>query len=246
MKDNFSTQSDLYAKYRPSLPIELFDYLLELVPARERAWDCATGNGQSAYIMSKYFKEVQASDISQQQLDNAAIEKNITYSKQPAETTNFQDNYFDLIMVSQALHWFQLDKFFKEAKRVLKPNGILATIGYDLPRLNLEINQKIDHLYGDIIGDYWDIERKIVESHYETIHFPFEEISVPDFHIEDEWTLEDLFGYLNTWSGLKHYIKANGKNPLGNLNKQFSEVWGDKKYQKVRFPVFHRIGRNSD
>lgn len=243
MKDNFSSQSNLYAKYRPSLPIELFDYILELVPNREKAWDCGTGNGQSAYIMSKFFKEVQATDISAQQLENAAKESNIFYSQQPAEKTDFPDHEFDLILISQAIHWFNLDEFFQEAKILLKPNGIIAAIGYDLPRLTPEINSLIDYLYSDIIGDYWDIERKIVESQYQTISFPFEEISVPNFHIQNEWTFDDLIGYLNTWSGLKHYIQAVGKNPLEELTDKFSVAWGNQTYQKVRFPVFHRIGR---
>lgn len=243
MKDNFSTQSHLYAKYRPSLPIELFDYLLELVPSRERAWDCATGNGQSAYILSKFFKEVEATDISEEQLKNAAQEKNIHYSKQPAEETNFKEDYFDLIVVSQAFHWFDFDLFFNEAKRVLKENGILAAIGYDLPRISPEINEWIDKLYKDIIGEFWDSERKLIDSHYQTISFPLEEIKIPDFHIHDEWEFENLLGYLNTWSGVKHYTNAKNQNPIDLYAPEIKKAWGNKKSQKVTFPVFHRIGR---
>jgi SAM-dependent methyltransferase len=243
MKDNFSSNSDLYAKYRPSLPIELFDYILELVPSREKAWDCATGNGQSAYILSKYFHEIQATDISEEQLKNAAQEKNIVYSQQAAEQTQFPDDYFDLIVISQALHWFDFDSFFAEAKRLLKDKGIIAAMGYDLPRISPEINDWIDRLYKDIIGEFWDVERRLIDSHYQTIPFPFEEISIPDFHIHDEWELEDLIGYLKTWSGVKHYTKALGKNPIDEILDELTQAWGTKKSQKVTFPVFHRIGR---
>ena len=156
MKDNFSDKSELYAKFRPSLPIELFDYLIEMVPARENAWDSATGNGQSAYLISNFFKNVYATDISEEQLKNAAQSENIHYSKQSAEQTDFEDNFFDLIIVSQAIHWFDFDRFFNEAKRVLKPNGILAVAGYDLPRLSPEINLIIDNLYKEILDGFWD------------------------------------------------------------------------------------------
>ncbi|NLN33313.1 MAG: class I SAM-dependent methyltransferase [Flavobacteriaceae bacterium] len=243
MKDNFSDKSELYAKFRPSLPIELFDYLIEMVPARENAWDSATGNGQSAYLISNFFKNVYATDISEEQLKNAAQSENIHYSKQSAEQTDFEDNFFYLIIVSQAIHWFDFDRFFNEAKRVLKPNGILAVAGYDLPRLSPEINLIIDNLYKEILDGFWDDERQHIDTHYQNIPFPFEEIKIPDFHIRDEWQPEHLIGYLNTWSGLKHFIREKGFNPVEELESEIQKAWGNSKLQKVTFPVFTRIGR---
>ena len=102
MKDNFSTQADIYARYRPRYPQELFEFIFERTANRQNAWDCATGNGQSAKVLARYFEKVFATDISQKQIDNAAQAVNIHYSVQPAEETNFADNTFDLITVSQA------------------------------------------------------------------------------------------------------------------------------------------------
>ena len=90
MKDNFSSQSDLYAKYRPVFPPELIHYIISLVPTHNYAWDCGTGNGQLAQLLSPYFKEIFATDISPQQLANAVQMPNINYSKQPAEKTSFE------------------------------------------------------------------------------------------------------------------------------------------------------------
>lgn len=87
-------------------------------------------------------------------MENATKESNIFYSQQPAEKTNFPDQEFDLVLISQSIHWFDLDEFFLEAKRVLKSNEIIAAIGYDLPRLTPEINSLIDYLYSDIIGNH--------------------------------------------------------------------------------------------
>lgn len=243
MKDNFSEQSDFYAKFRPTLPIELFDYVIELAPGRDFAWDCGTGNGQSAYILSNFFKQVKATDISEKQLKNAVQKSNIEYSQQSAEQTDFEDESFDLIMVSQAIHWFDFDLFFKEVERLLKPNGIIAIAGYDLPRLSPEINQLIQKLYNEILDGYWDKERKHIDEHYENIPLPFEEIKIPDFHIHDEWQPEHLKGYLNSWSGLQHFIREKGFNPLDKMQSEFDEAWGDSETQKVIFPVFSRIGR---
>ena len=55
-KDLFSAHSGLYARYRPDYPAELFDYLTSLVENKELAWDCATGNGQAAKVLSEHFK----------------------------------------------------------------------------------------------------------------------------------------------------------------------------------------------
>src|ERR1044071_3550840 len=109
MKDNFSKQSIAYAKYRPTYPQELYDFILSKVEKRDAAWDCGTGNGQTAKELSKYFKKVFATDISEKQIQNAHAVENIFYSMQPAEQTNFSDNTFDLVTVSQALHWFDVN-----------------------------------------------------------------------------------------------------------------------------------------
>jgi len=66
-KDHFSKQAEVYAKARPTYPDELFEYLAGLAPAKKLCWDCATGNGQAALPLSRYFNKVAATDGSQQQ-----------------------------------------------------------------------------------------------------------------------------------------------------------------------------------
>ena len=56
MKDNFSTQAALYARFRPTYPPELIDLLASLAPARMAAWDCGTGNGQVAVLLAGHFE----------------------------------------------------------------------------------------------------------------------------------------------------------------------------------------------
>ena len=130
MKDNFSSQAASYAQYRPGYPKELFDFILAQITGREVAWDCATGNGQTAKELAPYFEKVFATDISAKQLENAVQASNIFYSIQPAEQTNFEENSFDLVTVSQALHWIQFDPFYSEVKWVTRPGGWLAVWMY--------------------------------------------------------------------------------------------------------------------
>ncbi len=242
MKDNFSKDSDLYAKYRPTYPADLFNFIFDLVENKNSAWDCAAGNGQVATQLAKKFNLVEATDISASQLEQAPKLNNINYSIQPAEKTNFEENQFDLITVAQAIHWFDFDKFYAEVNRTLKPNGILAVIGYGLLSISPEIDNITHHFYDDIIGFYWDEERKYIEENYQTIPFPFKEISVPAFQIKVNWTAEEMLNYLNTWSAVKHYEKTINESPLRFIKIDLKKSWGNQK-REVNFPVLLRVGK---
>lgn len=243
MKDNFSKQADNYVKYRPSYPAELFDFIMSHVQERKMAWDCATGNGQSAKELARYFDIVYATDISQNQLDNAKEAPNIFYSLQPAEQTDFPDNSFDLVTVSQALHWFDFEKFYAEVKRVGKPGSLIACWMYGKRTISPAIDAIISKkLYQQALGTYWDDERKFVDENYTTIPFPFKEITSPIFRIEFEWTSADLEGYLNTWSALQKFIAQNNYNPVDEIMKEIQTLWEGEK-MKVFFPIYMRMGR---
>jgi len=242
MKDNFSKLADIYVKYRPTYPQELFDFIFSYVKNNDAAWDCGTGNGQTAKELSRHFKKVVATDISQKQIDKAYQANNIIYSLQPAEQTNFTANNLDLITISQALHWFKFEEFYAEVKRVAKNSGIIAAWCYSLPAISKEIDQIVNtQLYKNTLGQYWDEERQYVDDHYATIPFPFEEIKTPSFQIISEWTVIDLEGYINSWSALQKFITANNYNPVDKFIEQVKPYWKEK--MKVVFPIHLRIGR---
>jgi len=242
MKDNFSRQAETYAKYRPGYPRELFDFILSRVSARDDAWDCATGNGQSARELSRYFKKVMATDISQNQLDNAAQAENIIYSIQPAEATTFGENSFDLITVSQALHWLQFEEFYQEVRRVGRPESWIAVWMYGLLQISPDIDKLIEVHHYSTLATYWDYERKYVDENYSTIPFPFEEIDCPPFSIRLEWTLAQLEGYLLSWSALQKFISANDFNPVEELIRKIRPLWPGETVPII-FPVHMRMGK---
>lgn len=241
-KDNFSTQSDRYAKYRPTYPSDFFEYLNSILPNKHNAWDCGTGNGQVAYELSKTFANVFATDISQSQIDNALQADNISYSVQPAEQTNFGNMQFDLIVVAQAIHWFDFEKFYTEVKRTAKENVLICVVGYSRVEISEQIDDIITDFYTNVIGSYWDKERKYIDQNYTTIPFPFTEIPTPSFVNKMNWTLKHLIGYLNTWSAVKHFIKRNGYNPIDKLQSQIEKYWHKDDVKEVTFPLLLRIG----
>ncbi|MEP7107886.1 MAG: class I SAM-dependent methyltransferase [Ferruginibacter sp.] len=242
-KDNFSNQADLYAKYRPGYPPALYSFLFSLVVNKQTAWDCGTGNGQVALELSKIFEKVFATDISEQQIKNAAQNENLFYHVERAEHTSFMDNSFDLITVAQAIHWFDFDPFYKEVTRTVKPGGILAVIGYGLIRIDGDADKMIDDFYYNIIGTFWDKERKYVDENYQTIPFPFREIQAPSLNNTFHWTMEELLGYLETWSAVRHYMKAHSQNPVSLFKENLQKIWSPGSAKKVQFPVLLRVAR---
>jgi ubiquinone/menaquinone biosynthesis C-methylase UbiE len=240
--DNFSTQATIYQKYRPVYPPELYEFIFKQVKNKHKAWDCGTGNGQVANILAKHFSHIEATDISENQLKNAPAKDNITYSRQRAEHTNFPNQHFDLISVGQAIHWFDFEPFYKEVQRVAKKDAILAIFGYGLLRID-GINDDIDHFYYKIIGPYWNKERRHIDNAYSSIPFPFTEIQpTQDFFIKDTWTIEQLEGYLNTWSSVQRFIKKEGFNPVNDFIKKLQTKWGTTS-KSVAFPILIKLAR---
>lgn len=243
-KDHFSDQSAAYREYRPQYPKELYAYLAQQVEVRDLAWDCATGNGQAAHGLAAYFSKVVATDASESQIQNALPSSQIHYQICPAEHSSLPNLSTDLITVAQALHWFDLDAFTQEVHRVLKPNGLLAVWTYNLMSVNSEIDGIIQYLYRHTLDTYWPPERVIVENNYRDIHFPnnLQEMETPQFSMQTDWTLEQLLGYLKTWSAVKRYQQAIRKNPVDVLEKEFISAWGnDEQVRTISWPLSLRL-----
>lgn len=245
MKDNFSKQATLYAKYRPEYPHEIYEHILSQFTERSRAWDCATGNGQVAKALAAHFKEVHATDISEKQLANAEHAENIYYSVAEAERTAFPDNHFDLVTVGQALHWFDFELFFKEVERVLKPNGVLAVWGYDLMLIAPEIDVLTLEFDSNVINPYWDEERQHIDDRYKQIHFPFENIVTQEFEIIKYWGLETVEGFLGSWSAVQHFIRKRGHSPVPAFIESLRPHWEEGEEKTIRFPVFLKTMKSS-
>lgn len=241
MKDNFSSQAEDYSRYRPKYPAGVYEFLRSRLKGFEKAWDCGTGNGQVAVELSSFFTNVEATDISLNQLKNAEKRDNIHYSVQPAERTSFPAQNFDLIITAQAIHWFRFEDFYAEVKRCLKPQGLLAVLGYGLFSSNPETNRIIAHFYNDIIGPFWDKERRYLEDEYKTIPFPFRELETPQFNQQYEWTISQLLGYLRTWSAVKHFEKRKNVDPVAIIEEDLTKAFGKK--NEVSFPILFRLGK---
>lgn len=242
--DHFCRQAAEYTRYRPRYPPELFDYLASLCPQQHRALDVATGNGQAAVALGDHFEQVIGCEPSLAQLHNAQLRHAIAYVCSTAEQLPFRNNMVDLISVAQAAHWFDHPRFNAEATRLLRPGGALAIWGYGLFSIAPAIDALIHDYYASTLNGYWPAERHWIEAGYTGLPFPFPRIDTPAFHIQAEWTLPEVVGYLATWSATRRYLADHDHNPLPELEQRLAEHWPDpSKPKPIQWPIFLVAGR---
>jgi SAM-dependent methyltransferase len=244
-EDHFSKHSEQYAQYRPHYPDEIYAYLASLAPGHSLAWDCGTGNGQAALGLAKYFDKVHATDASAEQISLAYAHERVDYHVEPAEHVSLNTSSVDLVTVAVAIHWFNFDEFYREVRRVLKPNGILAAWTYSFAEISPQVDPLIKQYYFEVLAGFWPERIRYLEQRYETIPFPFDEIIPPSFAMETNWNLIQFAGFLNSWSATQRYKAQRGDHPLDLLWHKLLAAWGDENEPLlIRWPLHFRIGRN--
>jgi SAM-dependent methyltransferase len=223
--DHFSGHASEYAAYRPQYPEALYRFLTDNCQQHELAWDCATGNGQAALSLASYFEHVIATDASAEQIIAAIAHPKIKYSVAPAATSGIAAASVDLVTVAQALHWFDVEAFFAEATRIVKPGGLLAAWSYEKSSVDAGIDPILDAIF-DEVEDYWPLERDIVMNRYRDIVFPWPEIEVPPISMIEDWTVEQMLGYCRTWSASKRYQDDRGIDPVAAHESELRHAWG--------------------
>ena len=241
-RDEFSSVASAYAAFRPRYPAAMIAHLASLAPARETAWDCATGNGQAATALADHFRAVHATDASVAQLGSAERRRGVHYAAALGEAAPFRDRSVSLVTIAQALHWLNIPRFFEEVRRVLVPDGIVAAWCYSFVEIDGEIDPVLSRFYSATLGPYWAPERRLVDARYRTIALPFEELETPAFEIVEMLTLEAFASYVRTWSAVLRYRQTVGQDPVVELVDSLRPRWGDGS-RRVRWPLSLRVGR---
>lgn len=240
----FSGHAEQYAAARPRYPPALFEWLAAVAPRHELAWDCATGNGQAAVGLAQHFGRVVATDASAEQIGHARAHPAVRYVLAAAERAPLVDGSVDLITVAQAVHWFRLDDFYAEARRVGRPGGHLAVWTYALVRVDAAVDAVVDWFYERVVGPWWPEERRHVHERYARLFFPFAPVAAPSFDMRPRWTRNDLLGQLSTWSSVNRYRSERGEDPLDLLAPRLARAWPDPgEARDVSWPIHLRVGR---
>ena len=243
--DHFSLLAPSYAAYRPGYPPALFAAIAAASPGRGRAWDCATGTGQAAVGLATHFEHVVASDASRRQVGVAPIHDRVHYLVARAEAVPLPDASVDVVTVAQALHWLELPEFYAEARRVMRPDGLVVAWTYASHRVDGgEVDAAVDHFYHHVVGPYWAPARRWVETGYRTLRFPFQPVSLDVPPMVETWTLAQVLGYIGTWSAVARYREVTGSDAMVMLTKQLERCWGDPAVpRRIEWPLSVRAGR---
>lgn len=242
-KDYFSGHADAYAAARPSYPDALFDWLAGLTDRHDQVWDAGCGNGQASRALARHYDQVLATDASADQIANAAPADRVTFQAGPAESCPLSADSCDLVTVAQAAHWFERSQFYAEARRVLRPGGVLALWCYGLNTISPATDAVVRRLYDDILGADWPPERRLIDDGYRTLAFPFAEIPAPDLVMALDWTVDQHLAYLRSWSAAQRYLKRTGEDPVQLVEDELRQAWGDER-RRVMWPLHFRVGRS--
>jgi SAM-dependent methyltransferase len=243
-RDLFSRQAATYAAARPRYPEALYEAIVAVTPGRSLAWDCATGNGQAAVDLARYFDRVIATDASSQQIAHASPAARVEYRVAAAEASGLPLGAVDLTTVAQALHWFDLERFYGEVRRVTAPGGVFAAWTYGACHAGEDVEALLWDFEHRLLGPYWDPRRRLVDEGYQTIPFPFAEVPMPAFELRAEWSLSQLGGYLSSWSVVARYRQVRGVDPVPPILDRIVKHWGAPEETRVIvWPLSVRVGR---
>jgi ubiquinone/menaquinone biosynthesis C-methylase UbiE len=257
--DHFSKVAEGYSEFRPGYPSDLFDALATMVrqsntgnharpadkPERAVVWDCAAGTGQASLALGERFEQVIATDASVSQVRRAEPHPHVQYLAATAEHSPLAPNSVSLLTVAQALHWFNVDAFYREANRVLRPDGIIAVWCYGLLRVdaNRDVERAIDHFTEVTVGPWWPHERAHVDSGYTSLPFPFSRMPIEPVNMTARWRRQQLLGYLRTWSAVSRMRTETGTDPVSAFEPILAEAWGGHDTLPLQWPLSILVGR---
>jgi len=242
-RDHFSAVAGAYAEYRPSYPASLAAFLARLAPSRRLAWDCATGSGQAAVLLAGEFEHVVATDMSPQQLAHAQPAPNVEYREGRESESGLPDASCDLVTAAQAAHWFDLSRFYTEVDRVLHPDGVIAIWGYRAIHIDPSIDPIVEWFQHERVGRHWPPGREHTNAQYRTLAFPYRRIDAPQFVMEHQWSRDRFAGYLRTWSAVERCTRAEGRDPVQDIETRLTPFWPKPDVRVIRWPIHLLAGR---
>lgn len=233
-----------YAAARPSYPPELFEWLASLANDHDTAWDTATGSGQAAFGLAAHFARVVATDVSEGQVRHARPHPRIEYRVAPAEESRLPPSSVDLVVAAAAIHWFDLDRFYAEVRRVIRPGGVLAAWTYHVAHVDPPLDRVLWPFYRDVVAPYFAPGARMVDARYEDLVLPGDALTAPSFTIAVPWTADEVLRFVRTWSGVQSYIAATGEDPVAGIADAILEVFGGADAELVvSWPLYLRAAR---
>ncbi|XP_070561273.1 putative methyltransferase DDB_G0268948 isoform X2 [Ptychodera flava] len=270
---NFFSGSDhtvAYKKFRPTYPEELVKEIVkfggEKLGDLKFVVDVGCGSGQSTAMLSDHSERVLGVDISPDQIKQAkasTMPSNVEFSVGSCEAIPVDALSVDLITVGTAVHWFDLDKFYKEVDRVLKPGGALAIYTYNGTQAEIEddaektdeINAMLRKFEYEVMSvtrpKQWQDLFNDPQNTFSLLELPYRD-SRRDVKLalKNRRTVAGMVGLIKSYSECKEFLRThpNGDEAFTDLqNKIMAVLKTDKSADETQItcvlPIFLAMSR---
>ena len=247
MEDNatrFGRNAAHYKAARPTYPDALFDWIAAASPRRELVWDVGTGNGQAAVALAERFEQVHATDIDEKQIAAATQHRNVNYVVGPGHISGLQDNRCDAITAATSVHWFELDAFWSEVRRVARRGAVFAAWVYGTFQVDDETRELLSNPMLEVVDPYWAEGNRICMRGYppHELRFPFPALPNPGFACELDWTPQQYLAFIQSWSAYGRAKEAGMEDRLKEIEGRALEELSSEP-RRVRMPLSLVAGR---
>jgi SAM-dependent methyltransferase len=136
----------LYNDSRPVPPEIIAKAVLMYLKGKpDTVVDIGSGTGLSTLMwkdIAKTITGIEPNDDMRGEAEKNITESNISFRKGLSNDTGLPPEYADVISISQAFHWFDIDSTLEEIYRLLKHDGVLAVFDCDwLPSSDWKIEE---------------------------------------------------------------------------------------------------------
>ena len=199
----FSKVADTYRTRPRQFCPQLYGEIAELCPAASGTCvlDVGCGTGVTTAILADVYQKVYGIDPSIEMLSCATEDdehRSLTWVHGISEQLPFLSHAIDLITAAQAFHWFDGEAFLAEAKRVLRPRGLLAMFWKGPQRgepYRTLMDQTIDRqlCVSKVSTPLGDVQSILSDG-------GFREVRVNEFDYDLEWTVDSYVSFMNSTS----------------------------------------------
>ncbi|KAK8733148.1 hypothetical protein OTU49_017454, partial [Cherax quadricarinatus] len=202
--------------------------------------DVGCGSGQNTNMYTNYFQQVIGVDVSQEQVQLATkscTHHNVIFKHGLAEHLPVEDESVELLTCCASVHWFNMETFYKEVERVLKPGGVFACycyFGCDPIYNGKSYLSTYDEL-GRELYKYFTENHKYLFTEYTSLPAFSSEVQVISsrenkFSIETDVTLETILKEFSSWSSFIKLRKIEGEEAasrfLSKVKQKMLEAMG--------------------
>ena len=252
-----------YAKFRPVYSQQVTKIINSYITGAnggavfDMALDVGCGSGQSTFLVCDSYKKVVGVDVSSTQIKQAkkqikteqakSARANVEFLVADAQNLPFESSSVDLLTCAMTWHWLDTEKFYAEAKRILKPHGCIAVYGHGVRVAdNARIRKAFDIFNGELFQFNCFPEQNLhVLNNYKSVELPFMHTERIDFDLPQQVTIDQLLGFFSSVSMYESYCEKYPNNTLLQKIKYDYEAQNGKcDVETFTFPGFVIMGLN--